>query len=89
MAETEISCHRTNLINYLDFLTILYPIAAIKIDIKGESRLKKQYGRYSKVATLRTVAWVIPHEFHGISTETTVAESSTERLRSLLSYPLS
>jgi hypothetical protein len=60
--------------------TILYPIAAINTDIKGEIILKKQNGRYSSVGTLRTVAWVIPHEFQGISTETTVAESSTERL---------
>ena len=89
MAETEISCHRTNLINYLDFLTILYPIAAIKIDIKGDKRLKKQYGKYSSVATFKTVACVIPHEFQGTSTETTVAESSTERLNNLDSYPLS
>ena len=36
--------------------TILYPIAAINIDINGESKLKKQYGRYSNVATLSTVA---------------------------------
>ena len=61
----------------------------MNIDIRGEIILKKQYGRYSKVGTFKTVAWVMPQEFHGISTDTTVAESSTERLRSLLSYPLS
>ena len=59
------------------------------IDMTGEMRLNRQYGRYSTVATFRTVACVIPHEFHGIRTETTVALSSTLRLRSLLSYPLS
>lgn len=42
--------------------------------------LKRQYGRYVIVATPSTVDCVIPHEFHGISTEVTVAESSTERL---------
>ena len=72
-----------------DLRDILKPIAAINIDINGESRLKKQYGRYSRVATFRTVAWVIPQEFQGMRTDTTVAESSTDRLRSLLSYPLS
>ena len=79
----------TKLEIYLDLRTILKPIAAIKIDMKGDNILKKQYGKYSNVATFSTVAWVIPHEFQGMSTETTVAESSTERLRSLLSYPLS
>ena len=39
------------------------------------------------VATPKTVDWVMPHEFHGISTEVTVAESSTERLSSLPSRP--
>ena len=62
---------------------------AMKMDMSGEMRLKRQYGRYVNVLTLRTVACVIPQEFHGISTDTTVAESSTERLRSLGSYPLS
>ena len=55
------------------------------MDINGEIRLKRQNGRYSAVATLSMVAWVIPQEFHGISTEHTVAESSMERLRSLFS----
>ena len=66
-------------------LRIFQPIAAIKMDINGEIRLKRQNGRYSAVATLSMVAWVIPQEFHGISTEHTVAESSMERLRSLFS----
>ena len=66
-------------------LRIFQPIAAIKMDINGEIRLKRQNGRYSAVATLSMVAWVIPQEFHGISTEQTVAESSMERLRSLFS----
>ena len=47
--------------------------------------LKMQYGKYTTVATPSTVAWVIPHEFHGMSTEQTVAESSTLRLSSRLS----
>ena len=52
--------------NYFILRTILYPIAEIKIDINGDIKLKKQYGKYSIVETLRTVACVIPHEFHGI-----------------------
>ena len=79
----------TKIKNYLDLRTILYPIAAIKIDISGEIRLNRQYGRYVIVLTFSTVACVIPQEFQGTRTETTVAESSTERLSSLLSYPLS
>lgn len=55
------------------------------IDISGDIMLKKQYGRYSSVGTRRTVAWVMPQEFHGMSTEVTVAESSVARLRSRLS----
>lgn len=38
--------------------------------------------------TPRTVACVIPQEFHGINTDVTVTESSTVRLRSRLSNPL-
>ena len=34
-----------NIINYLVLRIILYPIAAIKIDISGDIRLKKQYGK--------------------------------------------
>ena len=73
----------------LENIEIVGMVRAINIDIRGDNRLKKQYGKYSRVATLSTVAWVIPHEFQGMRTDTTVALSSTERLRSLLSYPLS
>lgn len=41
------------------------------------------------VATPKTVDCAIPHEFQGISTDVTVAASSTLRLRSLRSSPLS
>ena len=41
-----------------------------------------------RVLTPRTVACVIPQEFHGINTDVTVTESSTVRLRSRLSNPL-
>ena len=46
----------TKIKNYLDLRIILKPIAAINIDIKGDRILKKQYGRYSNVATFSTVA---------------------------------
>mgnify|MGYP003407523995 FL=1 len=35
----------TNIKNYFDFLAILYPIIAMKMDMSGEMRLKRQYGR--------------------------------------------
>lgn len=53
--------------------------------ISGLIRLKKQYGRYASVGTLRMVACVMPQLLHGYSGDVTVAESSTERLRSLFS----
>ena len=31
--------------DYFSFLTILYPMAEMKIDIRGDMILKKQYGR--------------------------------------------
>ena len=39
------------------------------------------------VATPNTVDCTIPHEFHGISTDVTVEESTTERLNSRSSKP--
>ena len=36
-------------------LKILYPMNAIVMDISGEMRLKKQYGKYSNVETFSTM----------------------------------
>ena len=35
----------TNIKNYFDFFAILYPIMAMRMDMRGEMRLKRQYGR--------------------------------------------
>ena len=40
--------------------------------IMGERMLKMQYGRYVHVDTPSTVLCVIPHVFHGTSTDVTV-----------------
>ena len=61
----------------------------MKMLMKGLMILKKQYGRYSIVGTFSTKDWVVPHVFHGTSTEVTVAESSVERLSRRPSNPFS
>ena len=64
------------------YRTILYPVAAMNMLISGLRILKKQNGAYVNVGTERMVAWVMPQLLHGKRGEVTVAESSTERLRS-------
>ena len=59
----------------------------MSILINGLMRLKKQYGRYVRVGMPSTVACVMPHVFHGISGDVTVAPSSVVRLSKRLSYP--
>ena len=66
---------------------ILNPIEAMKIDIKGLIKLKKQYGIYVIVATPNTLDCAIAHVFHGTSTDVTVAESSIVRLNKRDSKP--
>ena len=60
---------------------IFQPIRAIKKDMRGDRRLKKQKGAYRRVGTDRMVAWVMPQLDQGKRGEVTVAESSTVRLR--------
>ena len=63
------------------------PIDAMKIDISGLIKLKKQYGMYASVETPSTVDCAIAQEFHGTSTDVTVAESSIVRLNKRDSKP--
>ena len=56
-------------------------MVATVILIKGLIMLKKQYGRYTSVGTLKIVACVIPQLFHGINTDVTVTASSVVRLK--------
>lgn len=67
--------------NYECNFLILKLIVAIKILIKGLIILKKQYIQYVPVATPNTDACVAPQVFQGKSTEVTVPESSSVRLR--------
>lgn len=60
---------------------------ATKMLISGLSKLKKQYGRYTSVGTLKMVACVMPHVFQGISGLVTVTASSVVRLSRRDSYP--
>lgn len=72
---------------YFFVFTILYPIAATIIVIAGVIRLKKQYGKYAKVATFKTLACTTAHVFQGTKTDVTVAESWRVRLSKRGSYP--
>ena len=58
---------------------------ATRMDMSGESRLKKLKGAYTSVGTDRMVACVIPQLLQGKRGEVTVAESSTLRLRRRIS----
>lgn len=48
--------------------------------IMGLMMLKKQYGKYVRVATPSTVLCVMPQVFQGTRTNVTVTESSVVRL---------